>query len=129
MIPIASVKLLMRMLAHDSTDAMEAAKQFIGGSAKVPVEIFLQITKTKTFRTWSRICAIYVLGFSNNTAVHGILIEQILDETNPLLLRSFAAEALGNLRAKKSIPILEEIMKHTSNANLKKSCRYALSQM
>jgi HEAT repeat protein len=129
LISIDNVKVILHLLSSNQEDAMEAAKAIIADPQRVPVEILVQIARMKTLRTWSRICAVYALGFTNSAEVGIALVEIVLDETNAYSLRSFAAEALGNLRAKNSTPVLQDLYSKTTNADLKKSCAYALSQM
>jgi HEAT repeat protein len=115
-------------LFRDPTEAMEFAKKLIGGKEHVDKQALLTIGLDKTNPKWTRIAAVYALGFvGGNLAprVRGIL----QDENDDPDIRGHAAEALANLGDKAAIELLRDILGHHPPTELRASCEYALQEL
>jgi hypothetical protein len=125
----ATIRGLMRILTGDPVDAMESAKKIVGGTLSVDVSILVEIVRNRQYRSWSRIAAIYALGFLNEPSCARILISVMGSRDESSEVRSHAAEALGNMRASRAVPALAKILLGNEKTPLKKWCIYALSEI
>ncbi len=124
-----AVRVLMSILTGDPLDAMEAAKKIVNGAIKVDPDLLLLIVDNHQYKTWSRIAAIYALGFLNHPSSARSLIGIVGNTKEPSQVRSHAAESLGNMRAHSAIPTLARILSRRERASLKKWCVYALGEI
>ena len=122
-------RLLMRLLTGDPVEAMEAAKNIIGGKNGPAPVLLLEVAQDEKYKKWSRIGAVYALGFLGfKPSVPGLI--RILEESRePLSLRCHAAEALGNAQDSRAVATIEQVLMRDEPASLKKWCIYALSQI
>jgi hypothetical protein len=120
---------LLRMLTGDPTEAMESAKKLIG--SKVPPEPALleQIASERRYKRWSRIAAVYTLGFLSSKPSVDTLMSILRDGSDDPRVRAHAAEALGNIRDKRAIAALREALLGNEAASIKRWCIYALSEI
>jgi HEAT repeat protein len=117
------------LLRGDPVEAMEAAKQIIGQKLAVdPVALEAILSDSKS-RKWSRIAAIYSLGFLGERSAVPALLQILSDHRESIGVRAHAAEALGNIGEARAVPALAEILKHESSPSLRKSCTYALEEI
>ena len=132
-IEVQQVMLIMKLLAGDPTDAMEAAKGLIGIHDKVEPELLVQILQNRRYHLWSRIAASYALGFLHYLpkGVGTLALMGILENTNERVsLRSHAAEALGNLGAREATGTLERaLFNKNESIRLQRWCIFALSEL
>jgi HEAT repeat protein len=129
-IDISAVKLLTRMLTGDPVESIESAKGMIGISASGLDEILIDVILDKRYSKWSRIAAIYVLGFSGKRTYTSALVGILNDVTEPTQIRDHAAEALGNLRSRQAVDALEKALRSKNiRPRVKKSIIYALSEI
>ena len=119
----------MAIFPDDPVEAMETAKAIIGGQVHADSAELIAIAQDRSQPKWSRIAAIYTLGFTgarNGTApLRGILG----DTQNDAELRSYAAEALGNLHDRNATMLLKDILGHGPQPELRQSCEYALEEI
>jgi HEAT repeat protein len=122
-------RLLMLLLTGDPIEAMEAAKKIIGRSATVAPVLLLEVAQNKKYKMWSRIGAVYALGFLGLKLSVPRLIRILEESGEPLTLRCHAAEALGNVQDPRAVATLERILMQKEPPSLKKWCIYALAQI
>lgn len=129
-IDISAVRLLTRMLTGDPVESMESAKGMIGMPAAGLHKVLVDVIPDKRYSKWSRIAAIYVLGFSGKRTYTPILIRILNDATEPSQIRDHAAEALGNLRSRQAVDALEKALRSKNiRPSIKRSILYALSEI
>jgi HEAT repeat protein len=113
----------------DAVAAMEAAKRIIGagdGDSATLADIVTDGTKSE----WSRIAAIYVLGFVNDDLSGATLVDILKDRSENDACRAHAAEALSIVRHPDAISIMESILTSaTESTEVKQWCVFALSQI
>jgi hypothetical protein len=126
---LRGTRLLMRLLTGDPIEAMEAAKEIIGGKGVLSPTLILEVAKSEKYRIWSRVGAVYALGFLGFRPSVPSLMRVLQNSREPLSLRCHAAEALGNMQDAKAIAVIEEVMARGEPGSLKKWCIYALSQI
>jgi HEAT repeat protein len=125
----AAVRLLLKLISSDAADAMESAKQLIGGKATIDPVLLTEIALSPNYRKWSRIGAIYSLGFLGSGSELGALIRILENRRESSDLRGHAAESLGNLRHKEATDPLRRVLMSNESADLKKWCIYALKEI
>jgi HEAT repeat protein len=116
----------------DPDRVMETAKAIIGGRIKYPTINLEKIASGNAgVPRWSRIAAIYALGFAKDaTAASAAILRQILgDQNDDVDIRAHAAEALGNLADRDAIMLLKDILGHKPPEALRESCQYALEEL
>jgi len=124
-----SIRLVLRIVTGDPVDAMEAAKEIIR-SRKPPSAAWLEeVAGDSSCREWSRIAAVYALGFLGNKPSASVLVRILQDEREHPKLRGHAAEALGNLRERRALSVLRKILMSDERSDLKKWCVYAASEI
>jgi HEAT repeat protein len=126
---ITSFRSLALMLAGDPIQAMESAKKIIGGKVNIDPALLAEIASNKTYKKWSRIAAIYALGFVNYTPSAQELIRILGSRDEDSRLKDHAAEALGNMNEPRATAILARILRAKEKPHVKQSCIYALSQI
>jgi HEAT repeat protein len=122
-------RLLMLLLTGDPVEAMEAAKKIIGRSGTVAPVLLLEVVQNEKYKTWSRIGAVYALGFLGYRPSVPHLIRILEESREPFTLRCHAAEALGNTQDPRAISAIERVLMRREPPSLKKWCIYALSQI
>ncbi len=120
---------LYRLIEGDPATSMEVAKRIIGDDVRIDHNLLAQIATDKSIRKWSRIAAIYALGFVGEDKFADTIRKILADATDDVLVRSHAAEALGNLRDKASVPLLQNVLRYGPPPDLSESCSYALSEL
>ena len=126
---INSFRSLALILAGDPIQAMESAKKVIGGKVNINPFLLAEIASNKTYRRWSRIAAIYALGFVNHKPSAQALIRILGSRDEDSRLKDHAAEALGNMNEPRATAMLGRILMAKEGPNVKRSCIYALSQI
>lgn len=117
-------------MRSDPVEAMEVAKQIIGKKVAVDPGSLEAILSDRKSLKWSRIAAIYSLGFLAEDSAVPALLQILLDHKEPIGVRAHAAEALGNIGEKtRAVPALGEILRCESSPSLQKSCTYALEEI
>jgi HEAT repeat protein len=117
------------LFSDDPIESMEAAKKIIGGHVKAdPVEL-AQIAEDKGLTKWPRISAIYTLGFTGEEKFAPLLRGILADAGNDADIRSYAAEALGNIGDRGAAMLLKDILGSASETKLRESCEYALEEL
>ena len=120
---------LSPMISGDPVEAMEIAKQIVGGDIPVAPRVLGPIAADGQQPKWTRIAAIYALGFLGNRnflpELRAILSDAKIDGE----IRSYAAEALGNIKDKDSINLLRDVIINHAAGELLESCNYALNEM
>jgi|ERR1035437_60435 HEAT repeat protein len=124
-----TIRLLLRMLTGDPIEAMESAKKLIGSKVHVQPVLLEQIASEKKYKKWSRIAAIYVLGFLNHKTSTAVLSSILRDRLDNPQIRAHAAEALGNLRDPRAFSVLHDILLGKDPTLVKRWCVYALSEI
>ena len=119
---------LSRLIQGDPATSMEVAKRIIGGDIRVDQNFLAQIATDKSIRKWPRIAAIYALGFVGEDKFADTIRRILADSTDDVLVRSHAAEALGNLRDKGAVPLLQNVLRYEPPPELSESCSYALNE-
>jgi len=122
-------RVLLQMLVGDPVQAIESAKAIVGGRAKIYPAVLVDIARTDEFNKWSRIAAVYALGFLGHRQSVPVLVRILSDRQESLQVRSHAAEALGNIRDSRSIPVLERVLMGRDRGSIKRWCVYALSEI
>jgi hypothetical protein len=85
------------ILIGDPVEAMEAAKRLVKQNDATDVTTLLTIATCKTMRLWSRIAAIWTLGFIDEDAVSVAALRRIQqDQSEDVRIREHAAEALDD---------------------------------
>src|SRR4051812_4133996 len=123
------LKTIVLLCIGSPEDSMEAAKWLIGHWERSYSPILRSIALEKRAKPWSRIAATYTLGLSGDRGTTDALIEILLDTHNSVVLRSHAAEALGNLRAIRAKSSVYRCLRSTKNAILTRSLKYALQEL
>lgn len=126
---LQSTRPLERLMRGDPVEAMEVAKQIIGKKVAVDPGSLEAILSDRKSRRWSRIAAIYTLGFLAEGSAVPALLQILLDHKEPIGVRAHAAEALGNIGETRAVPALGEILRGKSSPSLQKSCTYALEEI
>jgi HEAT repeat protein len=126
---LRGTRLLMRLLTGDPVEAMEAAKQIIGRKGVLAPALLLEVAENRKYRRWSRVGAVYALGFLEFKPSVPSLIRILQDSRESLSLRCHAAEALGNTQDSRAIAVIDQVMTRDEPSSLKKWCIYALSQI
>jgi len=86
------------ILMGEPVEAMEAAKRLIAKNDQAHVETLIPIVKNKRAPLWSRIAAIYTLGFIDLDAVAVPTLRAIGGDYNESeMIRDHALEALEHL--------------------------------
>lgn len=124
--PTASLESL---LAGDPVEAMETAKAIIGKHLAVDPGELEAIASNRKARKWSRLAAIYSLGFLAEGSAVEPLLQILSDSKEPVALRAHAAEALGNIGDPRAVPRLAEMLRCETSPSLHTSCRYALEEI
>lgn len=124
-----STRILMRILTGDPVQAMESAKKVIGSRADIDPSLLREIATNKLYKKWSRIAAVYALGFLAHRASAPALIGILEDRDEHFELRGHAAEALGNMGDPRSLAVLDRILGRKERPSIKRWCVYALSQI
>jgi HEAT repeat protein len=117
------------IIRGDPIEAMETAKQIIGHKLEVDPAILESISLDTLANKWSRISAIYVLGFLGDKSVVPSLVRVLSDPVELLEIRTHAAEALGNIGDPLAIPSLIRELDKSESPQLRKWCRYALKEI
>jgi HEAT repeat protein len=117
------------LLRGDPVEAMEAAKQIIGKRLAVDAASLEAILSDKKSRKWSRIAAIYSLGFLGERSAVPSLLKILSDDKEPVAVRAHAAEALGNIGDTAAVPAVAGILRHETSPSLRKSCAYSLEEI
>jgi HEAT repeat protein len=120
---------LLPMINGNPSQAMEIAKQIIGGKLPVEHRQLAAIAKDPQNSKWSRIAAIYALGFLADKEFVDDLRKLLADRDTDPDIRSHAAEALGNIRDRGSIILLRNVLRTRPTGPLLESCNYALNEM
>jgi HEAT repeat protein len=118
---LESNQALEPLLRGAPVEAMEAAKQIIGEKLVVDPASLEAILSNRKSPKWSRIAAIYSLGFLGERLAVPALLKILSDHKEAIAVRAHAAEALGNIGAAEVVPALAEILKHESSPSLRKS--------
>ena len=69
------------------------------------------------------------LGFIGEDKFADTIRKILADATDDVLVRSHAAEALGNLCDKTSVPLLQDVLSYEPPPELSQSCSYALNEL
>jgi len=86
------------IFAGEPIEAMEAAKRLIHRHTATQLEVLIVIAGNKTLPIWSRIAAIYTLGFIDEDANSATVLRRIrYDLTERPEIRDHAAEALDQI--------------------------------
>lgn len=86
------------ILIGEPVEAMEAAKRLIAQHDIRHVETLITIASNKSLRLWSRIAAIYTLGFIDDDGASRSALGRIgRDKSEPAQVKSHALEALENV--------------------------------
>jgi HEAT repeat protein len=120
---------LSRLIQGDPATSMEIAKRIIGGDIRIDHNLLAQIATDKSIRKWPRIAAIYALGFVGEDKFVDTIRKILADATDDVLVRSHVAEALGNLRDKCAVPLLQDVLNYEPPPELSESCSYALNEL
>lgn len=124
---------MMEMLTGDRQRTVEAAKQLIAASSEVDPEFLTRIVRDPEYRLWSKIQALYVLGFMPLAEADGhreVVRKAFTDREGNVQLRTHAAEALGNLRDRDSASVLgERLLDDGENRSVRRWCIYALAEV
>jgi HEAT repeat protein len=126
---INSFRSLALMLGGDPIQAMESAKNVIGGKVNINPFLLAEIASNKMYKRWSRIAAIYALGFVNHKPSAQELIRILGSRDEDSQLKDHAAEALGNMNEPRATAVLGRTLMAEESPNVKRSCIYALSQI
>ena|ERR1700734_4086067 len=120
---------LSPLMSGDPDAAMEVAKQIIGGQLPVDHRLLVKIATDEAKPKWTRIAAIYALGFLGDKTAAPEMREMLGNSEIDVDIRSHAAEALGNIRDRSSIKVLKSVLRRSPPGPLEESCNYALSEM
>jgi HEAT repeat protein len=119
----------MPLLFSDDPESMETAKKIIGGHLEAEPAELVRIAEGKDVGKWPRIAAMYTLGFLGNTKFAPVLSKILADSSNDLDIRSYAAEALGNIGDPEAATLLKRVLRDAPPAALRESCQYALEEL
>ena len=117
------------LLSNDPMASIEAAKQLISGETNIDHAELIKIASDRKTGEWSRIAAIYAMGFLADRSFAPILRFILSDTVNSNAVRSHAAEALGNIRDRDAIMLLRDILGSAPEPALRESCEYALGEL
>ena len=124
---------MMEMLTGDRQRAAEAAKRLIAVPSEIDPEFLMMIVRDPEYKLWSKVMALYVLGFLPPLEAAGhyqILREALANRGMNVQLRAHAAEALGNLRDQESTAVLRErLLDEHELKSVRKWCIYALGEV
>src|SRR5271167_4641241 len=118
----------MPLLFSDDPESMETAKKIIGGHVEANPAELSRIAQDKNVGKWPRIAAMYTLGFLGDKKFSPILRYILADSSNDLDIRSYAAEALGNIGDQDAAMLLKNVLRDAPPAALRESCEYALEE-
>ena len=109
-------------------DDMEVAKRLIFRGS-VNVKATARVASDHKSPKWSRIAAIYALGFidQDNQSAH-LLTRIAEDPFEAIEIRDHAVEALGEMHAVSAIPALVRLYE-SGPEKIRVSCKYALDEM
>lgn len=124
-----SVHALIRIVSGVPTEAMEAAKEIIGKKVNIESIFLVEIARAPILNNWARVASIYSLGLLGYRPSVPVLTNILRDQQNHWRVRAHAAEALGNLRDSRPIPVLEKVLMSRERSYVKVSCLYALSEI
>jgi hypothetical protein len=124
-----ATRILLGMLTGDPMLAMESAKEVIGSPTAVEPSLLGEIASNKLYKKWSRIAAVYALGFLEHKGSATTLIRILKNPHEDPNLRGHVAEALGNMRERKATVELGKILFGRGQLPLKKWCIYALAEI
>jgi len=124
--PVGALEPIIR---GDPIEAMETAKQIIGHKLEVDPTLLESISLDPLANEWSRISAIYALGFIGDKSIVPSLVRVLSDPNEFLEIRTHAAEALGNIGDPMAIPLLINILDKSESPQLRKWCKYALREI
>jgi HEAT repeat protein len=120
----------IELLLHgDPVEAMETAKQIIGGKLVVDSAGLAAILLDRKSRKWARIAAIYSLGFLGERSTIPTLTSILSDRSEPISIRAHAAEALGNIGDAEAVPALAQVLQDEVSPSLRRSSIYALEEI
>jgi HEAT repeat protein len=117
------------LLRGDPVEAMEVAKQIIGGNLAVDLAGLEAILLDRKSRKWARIAAIYSLGFLGQRSAVPALKSILSDRGEPVSVRAHAAEALGNIGDVEAVPALAQVLMDEVSPSLRRSSLYALEEI
>jgi FXSXX-COOH protein len=117
------------LLRGDPVEAMDTAKQIIGGELAVDSAGLAAILMDKKSPKWARIAAIYSLGFLAERSTVPALVSILSDHGEPVSIRAHAAEALGNVGDAEAVPALAQVMQEEVSPSLRRSSLYALKEI
>jgi len=117
------------MLSGRPDDAMEAAKRIVTRKAQIDPALLAEIASNRTYKKWSRIAAIYALGFADYKRFGQTPLRVLSNRSEDSALRDHAAEALGNMREPRATATLGKVLMAKENPRIKRSCIYALSEI
>jgi hypothetical protein len=87
------------ILGSDPVEVMEAAKRLVDQHNPRHVETLVLIASTKTPRLWSRIAALWTLGFIDDDGISVPDLQRIAeDDSEPAEIKDHALEALETMR-------------------------------
>lgn len=117
------------ILSGDPAEAIEAAKRVIAKPDRIDAKALAEIAAKPTNKRWSRIAAIYALGFIDvKSQFAPALIEIVLNRTDDEQCRAHAAEALGDMHHPNIVPTLAGVLMSEDTAEVKRWCIYSLSE-
>ena len=117
------------ILSGDPAEAMEAAKRIIEHE-DVDIHTLTDIATNETCAKWSRVAAIYTLGFIDDKSKSARALTRILANRNEdQECRAHAAEALGHMEEPKAISVMAKILMAEDSPEVKKWCVYALTEL
>ena len=128
--PMADTLNPFSLINSDPITSMEIAKQIISRKIFANPNDLIKIASNRDFNKWSRIAAIYTLGFSDDDKQIREVIRRILEDVRDNIdIRAHAAEALGNMKDLSSVKSLRRIFEKEKAAALRESCAYALAEL
>ncbi|HXA26897.1 MAG TPA: HEAT repeat domain-containing protein [Acetobacteraceae bacterium] len=117
------------MMIGDPVEAVEAAKRIIEHDDVEP-HVLIEIASNKALPKWSRISAIYALGFIDTKSKSAqALIRILANKGEDEECRSHAAEALGHMNRPMVVSALGKILMSDDTPEVKKWCVYALAEL
>jgi HEAT repeat protein len=119
---------LLKMIRDGKpVEAMEAAKYIDLNNIPVNILDLERIARRRHSRKWTRIAAMYVLGWRGDRSVVPTLMGILENPNESSAIRDNAAEALGNLGDPHALVLLERIASETTSPVVKRSCEFALA--
>jgi HEAT repeat protein len=117
------------VLSGDPVESIEAAKRIVEQENVDPSSL-ARIAADRNANKWSRIAAIYALGFIDDESKSAPALLRILaDRDDDESCRSHAAEALGHMAEPKTIPAMERLLLADDSQEVKRWCVYALGEL